>query len=99
MSSYEELQQFVAAIASDAKSRVFDLINCADNIEKCAAAFQKLTATTQGNSAKTVEYSFHTAQKQMLLAANALLEAAQVGNEWSGTSEPELKLVLKPRSR
>lgn len=98
MSTYEELQQFVATIASDAKSRAFDLVNCADNIEKYAAAFQRLTATTQGDSAKTVGDSFHTAQKQVLFAANALLEAAQAGYEWSGSSEPELKLVLKPRS-
>lgn len=99
MSTYKELQQFVAAIASDAQSSAVGLVSCADNIEKYSAEFARLTATSQGSSAKTVETSFRAAQKQILFAANALIEAAKAGCEWSGASVPELKLVLKPRSR
>ncbi len=99
MSTYEELQQFVAAIASEAQNNAVGLVTCADNIEKYSAEFARLTATSQGSSAKTVESLFRAAQKQILLAANALIEAAKAGGEWSGSSVPELKLVLKPRNR
>jgi len=99
MSAYEDLRQFVAVIADDAQEKASELVNCAESIEKCVVMFDRLTATTNGNSAKTVESSFLAAQKHILIAANALLEAAKAGSEWCGSSVPELKLVLKPKRR
>ena len=99
MSAYEELWQFVAVIAYDAQSKAAELVNYAVSIDNCVVIFNRLTSTSSGNTAKTVDSSLLEAQKQILIAANALFEAAKAGSEWCGSSVPELKLVLKPKRR
>lgn len=99
MSRYEELKQFVAALSGDTYKNAEDLVKCADNVKTCAAMFERLTATTQGNSAKAVGQAFQEAEKQLLIAARFLVEAAKAGYDWSEGFSPELNLVLKPRSR
>lgn len=97
MSDYEELQQFVKALSDDAQQNSYVLANCADNVERLVASFDRLTEATRDPSAKTVGVSFRTAQKQLLIAARALIEAAKAGYTWSGDSQAELKLVLRRR--
>ena len=97
MSDYAELQQFVGAVSDEAQQDAYLLANCADNIERLAALFDRLTEATRDPSAKTVGTSFQSAQKQLLVAAKALVEAAKAGFTWSGESQPELKLVLRRR--
>lgn len=98
MSDYAELQQFVGGVSDDAQQNAYILKNCADNVERLVASFDRLTEATRDPSAKTVGASFRSAQKQLLIAAKALLEAAEAGYTWSGDSQAELKLVLR-RSR
>ena len=93
MSDYAELQQFVGAVSDEAQQDAYLLTNCADNIERLF----RLTEATRDPSAKTVGVSFRTAQKQLLIAAKALIEAAKAGYTWSGDSQAELKLVLRRR--
>lgn len=95
--SYAELQQFVGAVSDEAQQDAYLLTNCADNIERLVASFDRLTEATRDPSAKTVGVSFRTAQKQLLIAAKALIEAAKAGYTWSGDSQAELKLVLRRR--
>lgn len=97
MSDYAELQQFVGAVSDEAQQDAYLLANCADNIERLAASFNRLTEATRDPSAKTVGTSFQSAQKQLLVAAKALVEAAKAGFTWSGESQAELKLVLRRR--
>jgi len=99
MSSYDELRQFVAYIAEEAQNNAVNLVGCAENVEKTSAVFSRITTSTHDNTAKTVEASFRIAQKHILIAANALIEASKAGCAWSGLSEPKLELVLKPRHR
>lgn len=97
MSDYAELQQFVGAVSDEAQQDAYLLTNCADNIERLVASFDRLTEASRDPSAKTVGVSFRTAQKQLLIAAKALIEAAKAGYTWSGDSQAELKLVLRRR--
>lgn len=97
MSDYAELQQFVGSISYDAQQNAYILKNCADSVERLAVSFDRLTEATRDPSAKTVGASFRSAQKQLLIAAKALLEAAEAGYAWSGESQAELKLVLRRR--
>lgn len=97
MSDYAELQQFVGAVSDEAQQDAYFLANCADNIERLVASFNRLTEATRDPSAKTVGTSFQSAQKQLLVAAKALVEAAKAGFTWSGESQAELKLVLRRR--
>ena len=99
MSSFEELQQYVAGIATDAQSRAVELTAYSNVIQKYVELFSSLTATTQGSSARIVHSSFLAAEKDVLKAAQALLEASKAGMEWSGASQPVLKRVLKPGGR
>lgn len=99
MSSLEELQQYVAGIATDAQNKAIELAAYSDVIQKYVALFSSLTATTQGSSARIVHSSFLAAQKDVLEAAQALLVASKAGQEWSGDSQPVLKRVLKPGGR
>lgn len=98
MSSYEDLRQYVAGIAEDAKNDAIHVMAYADDIEKCIAIFARLTSSSRISSAKTVETSFRTAYKGLLEAAKALASASKAGAEWSGISTPELTLKLT-RSR
>ena len=59
--------------------------------------FVRFTETTRDPSAKAVGASFRSAQKQLLIAAKAFLEATEAGYTWSGDSQAELKLVLGRR--
>ena len=43
MSDYEELQQFVKALSDDAQQNSYVLANCADNVERLVASFDRLT--------------------------------------------------------
>ena len=69
MSSLEELQQYVAGLAADAQGRAIDLEAYSSLIQKYVALFSSLTATTQDNSARIVQSSFLTAEKDVLKAA------------------------------
>lgn len=93
------MQQYVASIAGEAQNSAFYLKACADDMEKCVVLFSKLTSSTNIYSAKTVEASFRTAQKQLLIAVKALVEASKAGSEWSGVSDAQPRLILKPRGR
>ena len=42
MSDYEELQQFVKALSDDAQQNSYVLANCADNVERLVASFDRL---------------------------------------------------------
>ena len=97
MSDYEELKQSVRVIADNTKQNACMLVNCADSIERLVASFNRLTEATRDSNAKNVGASFRSAQKQLLIAAKALLEAAKAGYTWSGDSQDVLKLVLKRR--
>ena len=99
MSEYSELQQYVASLAANAQQSAEGIVAYSRRIEKSAALFDRLTATTNDRSAAEVGANFRDAQKQLLLAARALLEAAKAGGEWCGDSGPVKKLVLKPSGR
>ena len=43
MSDYAELQQFVGAVSDEAQQDAYLLTNCADNIERLVASFDRLT--------------------------------------------------------
>ena len=97
MSDFTELQQFVGGLSDDAQQNAYILKNCADNVGRLVASFDRLTEATRDPSAKTVGVSFRSAQKQLLIAAKSLLEAAEAGYTWSGDSQAESKLVLRRR--
>lgn len=98
MSTYKELQLLVADVAASSQSTALHLRNLSKDIEKYATSFDKLTSTTQGNSAKTVEIAFLKAEKDLVLAANALIAAANAGFEWSDSS-PKEQVKVRTRSR
>lgn len=98
MSTYKELQLLVADIAASSQNTAFYLSNLSKDIEKYAASFDRLTATTQGNSAKNVEVAFLKAEKDLVVAVNALIAAANAGFEWSGSS-PKEQVKVRTRIR
>lgn len=100
MSMYGELQQFVQIISDDAQQGAVTLLKCANNVEQMVSLYDRLTTTTQDSSSKNVKASLQSAQKQMLIAVNALLMASKAGYTWIGDASsqpPQLKLVLKHR--
>lgn len=96
MSAYEELVGFVSTISSDAAEVSEQLAALSENIGKHAKSFDALTSSTRDGSAQVVAASFHQAQRSVLEAARALLEAAKTGNEWCGGSQP-VKVLVKKR--
>lgn len=97
MSDYEALRQFVRSVSDETQQQAYLLAGCVDQMEQLAASFNALTKATQDPAARETGASFHFAQKQLLLAARALLEAAKAGYGWCGDAPAELKLVLKRR--
>lgn len=95
MSDYEKLQQLVKVVSGNTQQNAYALANGADHIEELSVLFISLTEATRDPSAKAVTASFFSAQKQMLIAAKALLEAAKAGYAWCGDAPVELNLVLK----
>lgn len=89
----------MAGISADAQNSAIGLEAYSNLVQKYVSLFSSLTATTQDGSARIVQTSFLTAQKDILKAAQALLAASKAGSEWSGESQPILKKVLRPGGR
>ena len=92
MSTYGELVQLVSGISEETFQCAEMLVALSNQAKERAALFARLTATTGDRSADEVKASFNEANRQILIAARALMEAGKTGSEWCGNAQPQLTL-------